>query len=53
MPLNNWLKPFISLSLFVNLAEKDQQESDSVFLITQHKHCSMLWLADDFQKSEP
>ncbi|MBE0442514.1 MAG: hypothetical protein ACTH7W_08095 [Psychrobacter sp.] len=53
MPFNNWLKSFISLSLFVDLAEKDQQESDSLFLITQHKHCSILWLADDSQKSEP
>ena len=52
MPLNHWLKPFISLSLFVDLVENDQQESDSVFLITQHKHCTMLWLADASQQSE-
>ena len=52
MPLNNWLTPFISLSLFVDSIEKDQQQLDSIFLITQHKHCAMLWLADDSQKSE-
>ncbi|MBF0658384.1 hypothetical protein IPZ60_06490 [Psychrobacter sp. NG25] len=52
MPLNHWLKPFISLSLFVDLVENDQQESDSVFLITQHKNCTMLWLADTSQQSE-
>ncbi|HCT73415.1 MULTISPECIES: hypothetical protein [Psychrobacter] len=52
MPLNNWLKPFISLSLFIDLAKEDQQESDRSFLITQHKHCNMLWLADSFQTSD-
>ena len=46
MPLSTWLKPFISLSLLINLASEGQQESDSIFLITQHKQCSMLWLAD-------
>lgn len=46
MPLNNWLTPFISLSLFVDMAQKDQQESEKIFLVTQHKHCSVLWLAD-------
>ncbi|MGP5203034.1 hypothetical protein ACTXKB_09770 [Psychrobacter aquimaris] len=52
MPLNNWLKPFVSLSLFIDLAKEDQQESDRSFLITQHKHCNMLWLADSFQTSD-
>lgn len=52
MPLNNWLKPFISLSLFIDLAKEDQQESDRSFLITQHKHCNMLWLLDSSQASE-
>ncbi|MDN5801565.1 hypothetical protein [Psychrobacter sp. AOP3-A1-26] len=52
MPLNNWLSPFISLSLFVNMVEKNQQESDEIFLVTQHKHCSMLWLADFSQTPE-
>lgn len=52
MPLNNWLTPFISLSLFVNMVEKNQQESDEIFLVTQHKHCSMLWLADFSQMPE-
>lgn len=52
MPLNNWLKPFISLSLFIDLAKEDQQESDRSFLITQHKHCNMLWLLDSSQISE-
>ena len=51
MPLSTWLKPFISLSLFINLASKDQQESDSIFLITQHKKCSILWLIDFSQTS--
>ncbi|MGM8909222.1 hypothetical protein ACS8FB_03770 [Psychrobacter sp. 1U1] len=46
MPSNLWLKPFIGLSLFVNLINTNQQESDYIFLETQHKRCSMLWLAD-------
>lgn len=46
MPLNQWLKPFISLSLFVNSAENSKQESELIFLVTQHKRCSILWLAD-------
>lgn len=46
MPLNNWLKSFISLALFVDLAKENQQESERSFLITQHKQCTMLWLAD-------
>ncbi|WP_152513961.1 hypothetical protein [Psychrobacter aquaticus] len=52
MPLNQWLKPFIGLSLFVNLAGNDRQESELLFLFTQHKQCSMLWLADLSQTSE-
>ena len=52
MPLNSWLKPFISLSLFVNLAKENQQESEKYFLVTQHKHCTMLWLADVSQPSD-
>ncbi|MEN6668939.1 hypothetical protein AAJP47_01015 [Psychrobacter sp. B38] len=52
MPLNNWLKPFISLSLCVDLAETNQQESEKLFLITQHKQCAMLWLADFSQTSD-
>lgn len=52
MPLNNWLKPFISLSLFIDLAKEDQQESDRSFLITQHKQCNVLWLIDSSQASE-
>ncbi|MDN3453963.1 MULTISPECIES: hypothetical protein [unclassified Psychrobacter] len=52
MPLNNWLRPFISLSLFVDLAKEDRQESDCIFLITQHKSCSMLWSAGLSQASE-
>lgn len=51
MPMNIWLKPFISLALFVDLVTKDQQESDHVFLVTQHHHCSILWLADFSQTS--
>lgn len=51
MPLNTWLKPFVSLSLLVDVASKDKQEFDSIFLITQHKQCSMLWLADFSQTS--
>ncbi len=51
MPLSTWLKPFISLSLLINLASEDRQESDSLFLITQHKQCSMLWLVDCLQTS--
>jgi hypothetical protein len=46
MPSNLWLKPFISLSLFVNLINTNKQESDFIFLETQHKQCSLLWLAD-------
>ena len=52
MPLNNWLKPFISLSLFIELAKVGKQESDRSFLITKHKHCNMLWLANSSQTSE-
>ncbi|OLF36121.1 hypothetical protein BTV98_11280 [Psychrobacter sp. Cmf 22.2] len=46
MPSNLWLKPFIGLSLFVNLINTNKQESDFIFLETQHKQCSLLWLAD-------
>lgn len=46
MPLNHWLKPFISLSLFVSLTKEDQQESDYLLLKTRHKKCSTLWSAD-------
>lgn len=51
MPLNQWLKPFIGLSLLVNLAENSKQESELIFLVTQHKHCSILWLADSSKTS--
>lgn len=51
MPSNNWLKSFISLSLFVDLVEKERQNSNILFLITQHKQCSFLWLADFSQTS--
>lgn len=46
IPESTWLKPFISLSLLIDLAFEGQQESDFVFLITQHKRCSMLWSVD-------
>lgn len=46
MPLNTWLKPFISLSLFVNLVYDGQQESEKLFLITQHKPSCLLWTVD-------
>ena len=52
MPLNHWLTPFISLSLFVDLVEENQQESDRSFLITQHKQCTLLWLADSSKAFE-
>ncbi len=52
MPLNQWLKPFISLSLFVNSAENSKQESELIFLVTQHKRCSILWLADSPKTSD-
>lgn len=46
MPLNSWLKSFISVSLFVNLAHDSKQELEKTFLITQHKKSTLLWLAD-------
>ena len=46
MPLNSWLKSFISVSLFVDLANDSKQESEKTFLITQHKKSALLWLAD-------
>ncbi|MGP9689180.1 hypothetical protein ACT3TH_08480 [Psychrobacter sp. AOP22-C1-C5] len=52
MPLNNWLKPFISLSLFIEFVKLDHQELEALFLITQHKHSNMLWLADFSQTSD-
>lgn len=52
MPLNQWLKPFIGLSLFVNLAKNSQQESEILLFFTQHKHCSILWLADSSKTSD-
>lgn len=52
MPLNHWLNPFISLSLLVDFIESSQQESENPFLITQHKHCTMLWMADLSQTSD-
>ncbi|WP_201512250.1 hypothetical protein [Psychrobacter alimentarius] len=46
MPLNSWLKAFISVSLFVDLANDSKQELEKTFLITQHKKSALLWLAD-------
>ncbi|MGP5120695.1 hypothetical protein ACTXJF_11610 [Psychrobacter alimentarius] len=46
MPLNSWLKSFISVSLFVDLANNSKQELEKSFLITQHKKSTLLWLAD-------
>lgn len=46
MPLNSWLKPFLGLALLVSAAKNQQQESDIKLLITQHKHCCVLWLAE-------
>lgn len=46
MPLNSWLKSFISVSLFVDLANNNKQELEKKFLITQHKKSTLLWLAD-------
>ena len=46
MPLNSWLKSFISVSLFVDLANDSKQELEKTFLITQHKKSTLLWLAD-------
>ncbi len=51
MPSNNWLKPFISLSLFIDLVKNNPQQSDVSFLLTQHKRCTLLWLADFSQMS--
>lgn len=53
MPLNTWLKPFISLSLFVESSSENQQESEKSFLITQHKQCSVLWLTDVSEALDP
>ena len=49
MPLNSWLPPFLSLALLVSAAKDQQQESDIKLLITQHKHCCVLWLAESNQ----
>ncbi|MGP5209304.1 hypothetical protein ACTXJ5_00790 [Psychrobacter alimentarius] len=46
MPLNSWLKAFISVSLFVDLSNDSKQELEKTFLITQHKKSTLLWLAD-------
>ncbi len=46
MPLNVWLKSFISLALLADLVNNDRQQSEHRLLITQHKSCCMLWLAD-------
>lgn len=48
MSPNSWLKSFISLSLFVDLTKENEQELKKIFLITQHKQRTMLWLANDF-----
>ena len=51
MPSSLYLKPFISLALLVNFANNNQQQSDTAFLITQHKHCCVLWLLDPSKAS--
>lgn len=51
MPKNSWMKPFLGLALFVDLASNSKQELDIKFFITQHKRCCMLWLADFPQAS--
>ena len=52
MPSNHWMTPFISLSLFVDLTESSKQESEIAFLVTQHKHCTVLWLTNASQTSD-
>ena len=49
MPLNSWLQPFLSLALLVSAAKDQPQEPDIKLLITQHKHCCVLWLAESNQ----
>jgi hypothetical protein len=51
MPLSLYLKPFISLALLVDFTNNNQQQSDTDFLITQHKHCCVLWLSDPSKAS--
>nr|WP_317200889.1 hypothetical protein [uncultured Psychrobacter sp.] len=52
MPLNLWLPSLTSLAMVIQLSYEDQHESDTKFLITQHKRCCMLWLVEDFDTSE-
>lgn len=49
MPLNSWLQTFLSLALLVSAAKDQPQESDIKLLITQHKRCCVVWLAESNQ----
>jgi len=49
---NDYLKSLISISLFINLSQIIEQESDTTLLITQHARYCLLWQADTIKTPE-